>query len=109
MRSGLVGRSAAACAFPSVGAGRAAIDAVKAAAQGRGKAFRNAVHQIGATAECGVQRAGPIARTGDASAGDHTRVAAFASCDHARIDLGLIDTAPASSQDQSQRPAAQTH
>jgi hypothetical protein len=96
MRSGLVGRSAAACAFLSAGAGRAAIDAVKAAAQGRGKAFRNAVHQIGATAECGVQHAGPIARsTGDASAADHTRAAAFASCDHVRIDLGLIDTAPA--------------
>ena len=94
MRSGLVGRrSAAACAFLSAGAGRAAIDAVKAAAQGRGKAFRNAVHQIGATAECGGQHAGPIARsTGDASAADHTRAAAFASCDHARIDLGLIDT-----------------
>jgi hypothetical protein len=55
-----------------------------------------AVHQIGATAECGVQHAGPIARsTGDASAADHTRAAAFASCDHVRIDLGLIDTAPA--------------
>jgi hypothetical protein len=40
----------------------AAIDTAEAAAQGRGKACRNAVHQLGAPAERGVQHAGPSTR-----------------------------------------------
>jgi hypothetical protein len=69
----------------------AAIDTAEAAAQGRGKACRNAVHQFGAPAERGVQHAGPSTRcTGDARADDHTRDVAFASRGRAGIDPGLI-------------------
>jgi len=103
MCSRLVGLRAAAGAFLSGGAGQAAIDTAEAAAQGRRKACRNAVHQFGAP------HAGPSTRcTGDARADDHTRDVAFASRGRAGIDPGLIDTEPASSQDQSQRPEAQT-
>jgi bacillopeptidase F (M6 metalloprotease family) len=59
MCSGLVGVGcAAACAFLSATAGQAAIDTVEGTAQGRRKACRNAIHEIGAAAECGVQYAG---------------------------------------------------
>ncbi len=103
MCSRLVGRHAAAGAFLSGGAGQAAIDTAEAAAQGRRKACRNAVHQFGAPAERAVQHAG-----GDAGADDHARDVVFASRGRAGIDPGLINTGPASSQDQSQRPEAQT-
>jgi len=96
---------AAARAFLSTSAGQAAIDTVEAAAQGRRKACRNALHEIGAATECGVQYAGPIARSpGDASAGD--RAAVFAPRGRAGIGPGLIDTEPVSSQDQRQSAAA---
>jgi hypothetical protein len=85
-----VGR-AAACAFLSATAGQAAADTVEAAAQGRRKACRNALHEIGAAAERDVQYAGPIARSpGDASAGDQTRAAVSAARGRAGIDPGLI-------------------
>ncbi len=64
-----------------------------------------AIFKSQASQESAVQHAGPSTRcTGDAGAGDHTRDVAFASRGRAGIDPGLIDTEPASSQDQSQRP-----
>ena len=77
MCTSLVGcRAAASNVFLSA-AGQAAVAAAEAAAQRR-RTCRNALHEIGAAAECGVQYAGPIAGgTGDANAGDHASTGAF--------------------------------
>ena len=88
-------RAAASNVFLSATAGQAALDTVKAAAQRRRKAYRDAVRPVGASAERGVQYAGPIARsTSAANAADHASTGAFTSCSRAGIDSGLIDTEP---------------
>jgi hypothetical protein len=104
MCASLVGCRAATSNVCLSAAGQAAVAAAKAAAQRR-KPCRNALHEIGvaaecgvqyagrkigATAECGVQHAGPIARSpGDASAGDRTRPAVFGARSGAGIGPGL--------------------
>jgi hypothetical protein len=104
MCASLVGCRAAASNVCLSAAGQAADAAAKAAAQRR-KPPRNALHEIGVAAECGVQyagrkigataeygvqHAGPIARSpGDASAGDRTRPAVFGARGGAGIGPGL--------------------
>jgi hypothetical protein len=91
-----VGWPAAARVFPSASAGQTAIDSLEAAAQGRGKACRNAAHQFGAPDERGLAGTRPTTHcTGDARAGDRTRKnVAFASGAGAGIDPGLIANEP---------------
>ena len=100
----LVGCRAASSNVCLSAAGQAAVAAAEAAAQRR-RTCRNALHEIGAAAECGVQYAphkigataehavqyvGPIARSpDDANAGDQTRPAVVAPRGRAGIDPGL--------------------
>jgi hypothetical protein len=116
MCASLVGCRAAASNVCLSAAGQAADAAAKAAAQRR-KPPRNALHEIGVAAECGVQYAGhkigataeygvqyagPIARSpGDASAGDQTRPAVFAPGGRAGIDPRLKEAETLVEGDQS--------